>query len=232
MNHNAESSQAVAIIGGSFDPVHLGHIGLGLAAQAVLDLDECRVMPCRIAPHKKAYSISDSHRVAMLELAIAQLSDWCIDTRELEQERTSYSVLSLQELRQEFGAKAKLYFIIGWDSLENLSTWHRWQELFELSNILVAPRSMNEGGDSERLEDSVNSDYLFQQYGAPLDALKESTHGKLARLPFSELAISSSTIRRALSKVNTSIELQNDLAAQVHLDVLHYLMKHKLYSEG
>lgn len=125
--------------GGTFDPVHHGHIAVARGAQQALSA-EVHLMPAADPPHKDATHASASQRAAMLRLAIAGLPGLHVDLRELRRAGASWTVDSLHELRAELGAAAPLAILIGADSLLRLNTWHRWRDLFALAHIVVAQR--------------------------------------------------------------------------------------------
>lgn len=136
--------------GGTFDPVHEGHLAIARAAHAMLG-EPVHVMPAADPPHRPPPGASADDRVAMLELALVGEAGLLLDLRELRREGPSYSVDTLQALRAEFGADAPLALLVGADSFLGLPTWHRWQELFGLAHFVVAgrPGSLLESASAE-----------------------------------------------------------------------------------
>lgn len=134
------TDRPLAIFGGTFDPVHIGHLRAAWeASEALLDA-EVRMVPAKIPPHRPQPVASASERAAMLRAALAGQDRLRCDLRELEREGPSYTVDTLESLRAEFGARRPLVLLIGADAFAGLSTWHRWRELFELAHICVLTR--------------------------------------------------------------------------------------------
>lgn len=125
--------------GGTFDPVHDGHLAIARAARDTLHA-EVRLVPAADPPHKDATHADAAHRVAMLELAIDGAPGLCVDPRELERDGPSYSVDTLQALRVEHGDTRPLVWLVGSDAVPQLDTWHRWRELFALAHVLAVQR--------------------------------------------------------------------------------------------
>jgi len=135
--------KAVGIFGGTFDPVHIGHLRTAVELREHLGLDELHLMPSARPPHREQPGVSAEHRLAMLRLAIASelpFDGLLADDRELRREGLSYTVETLAQLRGELGDDVALCLCIGMDSLVNLHTWQRWQELSDYAHIVVAAR--------------------------------------------------------------------------------------------
>lgn len=130
----------IGVFGGSFNPVHNGHIVMGLRALEAADLDRMIVIPAAIPPHKQDAELLPSElRLRCLEAAFRDLDGFEIDTRELERGDVSYTVDTLEELRQE-NADAELFFVVGGDSVPNLPDWRNVERLAELATFLWIPR--------------------------------------------------------------------------------------------
>ncbi|MGH8751190.1 MAG: nicotinate-nucleotide adenylyltransferase [Burkholderiales bacterium] len=130
----------IGILGGTFDPVHYGHLALATAAAEQLKLSEVRLIPIGTPPHRAAPVASSQARVDMLRLALADKPRLRLDEREIARSGPSYTVDTLHELRRETGAARALVLLLGADAFAGLATWHRWQELFALAHIAVAQR--------------------------------------------------------------------------------------------
>lgn len=236
----------VAVLGGSFDPVHNGHVAIAEAACSALKLDRLLFMPAKQSPLKTGHATGLHHRMAMLELALKGLCSAFpdtigIDQRELTAARASYTALSMRELREELGADAAISFLMGWDSLQTLDLWWQWQSLFELVNIAVVRRPGYQSIESSAVKAEFESRLV--------DASVLSAHpcGKIAVLAFEEHDIASSAIRTALietdakaiedSAVERNGEGQTNsralrlksIAPHVPADVLRYIDDHELY---
>ena len=125
--------------GGTFDPVHNGHLAVARAARDALAAD-IRLMPAADPPHRAPPGASAGHRAAMLDLAIAGEPGLHVDCRELSRGGRSYSIDTLRELRGELGVAAPVALLVGADSFVGLATWKAWRQLFELAHFVVAER--------------------------------------------------------------------------------------------
>jgi nicotinate-nucleotide adenylyltransferase len=135
----SDSTGPLGIMGGAFDPVHFGHLRTAVELYERLQLSELRLVPSANPPHRAPHQASGEQRVSMLEAAIADLP-WCnVDARELRRGGPSWSVVTLEEIRNEIGERS-LCMILGMDAFLGLPDWHRWNELRELAHIVVAYR--------------------------------------------------------------------------------------------
>ena len=125
--------------GGTFDPVHNGHIAIARAARDALQA-EVRLMPANDPPHRKLPGADAAQRAEMLELAIAGEAGLTVDRRELQRQGRSYTIDTLREVRAELGPQAPLALLLGADSFLGLPTWREWTELFGLAHFVVAQR--------------------------------------------------------------------------------------------
>ena len=135
-----DSLTPVGVFGGTFNPVHYGHLRSALELCERLDLDHVRLMPCAQPPHRTAPDCSAEQRAEMVELAVRDEPRLRCDRRELAREGVSYTVLSLEELRNELGEGHSLVLVMGCDALLHIDTWFRWQALLELAHIVVIAR--------------------------------------------------------------------------------------------
>lgn len=135
----SRSIQSMGVYGGSFDPVHFGHLRTALEVRLQLALDELRFIPSGDPPHKAGPKASAADRIRMLELAIANSPGLVIDPREINRQQTSYTFDTLQELRAEF-PNTSLTLVIGTDQFSVFDTWHRWEELLVLADLAVMKR--------------------------------------------------------------------------------------------
>ena len=219
------SAQPLRIFyGGTFDPVHDGHVAIARAARDTLQA-EVALLPARDPPHKAVTGANADQRAAMLELAIAGEPGLVVDRRELHRAGPSYSVDTLRELRAEFGPDAPLAWLVGGDSLRQLHTWHRWRELFERAHLLVVQRP---GADIDLVAlhaDAPEVATLVEQCQQPVGALASSAHGGIALLSLPDLRPESSTeLRRRIA----SGQRWEDW---VHPAVAGYIVRHGLYRD-
>jgi len=125
---------AVGICGGTFDPVHYGHLRAAVEAMEKLQLDDFRLLPAGAPAHRSNIFASAEHRLAMLELALRDYPDLVVDDREIRRSGLSFMVDTLSEIRAEKG-DAPLILMIGQDAVNSLDQWHEWRSLFELAHL-------------------------------------------------------------------------------------------------
>ncbi len=144
----------IGIYGGTFDPVHLGHLRTALEVAEGVGLLEVRFLPCRVPPHRPPPRFSPEERLRFLRLALQDAPPFFkIDTRELEREGPSYMVDTLHDLREELGEEIPLALIVGFDAFLGLPSWHRWRELFRLAHLVVMTRAGVSGEPSPELRE-------------------------------------------------------------------------------
>lgn len=129
----------MGILGGTFDPIHYGHLRPAQEVLCALNLAEIRFIPAANPPHRSPPIASAAQRLQMVQLAVAGIPGFNADDRELKRGGVSYTVLTLQSLREEF-AHRPLCLLMGLDAFEKIETWHRWQTLFELAHVVVMTR--------------------------------------------------------------------------------------------
>ncbi len=183
----------LVLFGGSFDPVHSAHVALVNGVSALLSPPQIHVLPCHIPPHKPGLHASAAHRVAMLRLAFEQAPKVVIDEREVLSGKVSYSIDTVMAIREEVGAAASVCFLLGEDSWRNFSTWHRWQDILQQVNILVAKRP----GAETMPFDAALSRYAAK-HSVPYDEIERHTHGKVAFLPLPENDVASTSVREGI----------------------------------
>lgn len=131
----------IGIFGGTFNPIHYGHLRSAEEAREALGLDQIVFVPCFLPPHKGHKDIAPpEQRLEMLKMAIADNTDFELSRIELNREGPSYSVETFRELRKTYGADKSLYFIIGADSFVEIGLWKNYEELFQLTNLIIVTR--------------------------------------------------------------------------------------------
>jgi nicotinate-nucleotide adenylyltransferase len=223
----------IALLGGSFDPVHNGHVALAELFARLLAPDELRVLPAG-QPWQKSNGLaaSDADRVAMLELAFAGSSaPVTIDTREIDRHGATYTVDTLRALRAELGPAASIVFLMGADQLQKLDTWRDWRDLFALANFGVAARPGYEL-DAHALPPAVAQE-LAQRRAEPRD-VRASPAGKVCLAHTLAVDISATQVRAALkTDTNTGMapgaDERSDVSALLAPQVLDYIQQHNLY---
>lgn len=132
--------RAIAVLGGTFDPVHVGHLRTAIEVRDRWQLDAVHFVPCGQPYHRAAPASSAEHRAAMVELALQGEAGLVCDRRELRRDGPSYTVDTLAELREELGPQASITLTLGSDAAQGLQGWHRWQELLDFANLLLLQR--------------------------------------------------------------------------------------------
>jgi len=128
------------MLGGTFDPIHHGHLRLALELRDRLGFDQVRLLPCALPVHRESPGCSALQRLEMVELAVGHEPGLLVDDREVRADRPSYSFDTLQSLRAELGKQASLTLVMGTDAFLQFDSWHRWQEFLSLCHILVVVR--------------------------------------------------------------------------------------------
>jgi nicotinate-nucleotide adenylyltransferase len=206
----------IGILGGTFDPVHYGHLRSALEVKDIFGLNEVRLIPCANPPHRKQPAVTAEMRLQMLELAITNQPGLKIDTRELDRynqhQAPSYMVDTLESLRQELPTEALLLFI-GTDAFKHLTGWHQWQRLFDYAHIVVMTRP---GFETRQL------DNFFKVRLAGVNELAQAIAGKLCFQQVTQLDISATAIRDIIARKQNPGFLLPDA-------VIEYIKQHKLY---
>lgn len=193
------------VFGGTFDPVHNGHLAVARAAAAHFDAD-VHLLPAADPPHRAAPAVAAEQRAAMLALAVAGEPRLHLDRRELQRPGPSYSVDTLAELRRELGPEAPLAWLVGEDAFAGLARWHRWRELPALAHWIIAQRPDAQGRVRERAEDIEATwppELLEHVRGRWADAparLHQVPAGHLARLQLPPRPESATGVRQRIAR--------------------------------
>ncbi len=183
---------SVALLGGTFDPIHNGHLRAALELRERFGFEQIRLIPCHQPPHRAAPSASSAQRLQMLELALAGETQLCVDAREIQRSGPSYTFDTLCELRAELGATCSLSLILGVDAFAELDSWHRWRELLQLAHIVVIARP----GCTLPTRGVVAE--LLQAQRAQPTALQQSSCGAIVVVELTPLSIAATDIRALL----------------------------------
>lgn len=214
--------QAIGILGGTFDPIHFGHLRLAQELVEALALEEVRFIPAARPPHRTEPGGAALHRAEMVRLAISDNPRFSIDMREFERAGPSYMFDTLTSLRGELGAEMTLYLMLGADAFLTLSTWHRWQELFDLAHIVVAHRPGHVLDTSNAMMCPALRNEWRRRF---CESRPESVAGHILTRKIAALDISSSTIRKTLLQGHSPRYLLPEA-------VLSYILAHQLYMSG
>jgi nicotinate-nucleotide adenylyltransferase len=203
----------IGIFGGTFDPIHYGHLRAALEVYELFALAEVRFIPCATPPHRPEPTASSAIRLHMVTLAIEGQAGFVCDDRELARRGRSYMVDTLDSLREDFPEQPLLLFI-GTDAFNQLERWHEWQRLFNLSHIIVMTRP----GYHHQLQ----NDFLNARCTENKAELNEHLAGKLYFQAITPLDLSSSRIRELITQHRSPRFLLPDT-------VLNYIRQFKLY---
>ncbi len=207
----------IGIFGGTFDPVHYGHLRSALEVKDNFGLDEVRLIPCAKPPHRKLPAANAKMRLQMLELSINNQPGLKIDTRELDRyeqhQAPSYMIDTLKSLRQDFKDESLLLFI-GSDAFMHLTSWHQWQQLFDYAHLVVLTRP---GFETQGLDD-----FFKARLAKVINELAQAPAGKLFLSQVTQLDISATAIRSMIAKKQNPGFLLPDA-------VIEYIKQHQLY---
>jgi nicotinate-nucleotide adenylyltransferase len=196
---SATYSPPLALLGGTFDPVHFGHLRLAEELAESLDIEQVRFIPAGQPPHRGSPRAQAQHRLEMVRRAIDGNPRFILDDRELRRAAPSYSVDTLAGLRAELPPRTPLVLFMGADAFMGLTTWHEWRQLFELAHIAVAQRP---GFSTAAWEDALPDPLrrlLATHRGEQADEILDKPFGRIFLQRITQLDISASQIReRAL----------------------------------
>jgi len=212
----------VGILGGTFDPIHYGHLRLAEEMRELAGLQQIRFIPTGNPPHREAPQVSALHRSAMVKLAIADHPDFVLDEREVRRAAKSFTVDTLRELRTELGETQPLCLLMGGDAFLQLHTWHQWEKLLDLAHIVVGYRP------GFTLEERIHSAMPelrkhYQQRLCNVDFLSQHPAGGIAELAIPKLEISATLIRNRVAENRTIRYLLPSAVA-------NYIYQHHLYA--
>lgn len=207
---------ATGIFGGTFDPVHFGHLRAASEVNELLDIDDFRLLPAGTPPHRSNTYANGEHRLAMLRLAVTDCPDLVVDEREIHRQGASFMADTLLEIRAASGDRP-LLLIVGQDAANKLDEWHRWRDLLELAHLVIMTRPDAEHDYSSELGKCLGSRTVEN-----IKPLFEQPAGLVRYLNVTQLAISSTDIRgRILGGLSPRFLLPDR--------VLAYVKLHRLY---
>ena len=209
----------IGIYGGTFDPIHYGHLRSALEVAEQLSLLKVLMIPSAQPPHRETPEVSAQHRWQMLQLALNGQTRLLADDREILRDGPSYTYDTLVSLREELGSQP-LCLIQGADVFARFNTWHRWRELPDLAHIIV----MSRAGERVTWSDEVKQQFA-QAKASDAAELLCSPAGKICEVAVTPLQISATDIRQRLSQ-------QKEVRYLIPDSVLTYIERHQLYQHA
>ncbi|MGB1262918.1 MAG: nicotinate-nucleotide adenylyltransferase [Cognaticolwellia sp.] len=211
------ASQNIALFGGTFDPIHLGHILPAQATAKWLGVEQLQLIPAHIPPHKAGTHASAKQRAEMVSLVCDTQTMFTLDNRELLRESHSYTVDTLREIKTDY-PNATLYFIIGMDSLLAFTTWHAWQDILTLCNLVV---NIRPGYPHAALTETLSAE-LTPHLVDNIQQLQRQQSGQIILHNSTAYDISSTKIR---AKIKAGQNYRQYLPEPVY----QYIEQHQLY---
>ena len=202
----------IGVFGGTFDPIHYGHLRAALEVQELFELTQVRLIPSATPPHREQPNVTAMQRSEMVKLAIADLKTFVCDDRELEREGYSYMVDTLASLHTDFPNQALLLFI-GMDAFNGLTRWHQWQHLFDYAHVVVLTRP--------NFQQHNLNEFFAARLTNDKTQLKQLS-GFLYFQDITQLDVSASLIRQLIAEKRSPKFLLPD-------SVLDFIAQHQLY---
>ncbi len=214
----------IGILGGTFDPIHYGHLRLAEEMRELAGLEQIRFIPTGNPPHRDTPQVTAQHRSAMVQLAIADQPAFVLDDREVKRQNKCYTIHTLRELRAELGEEQPLCLLMGGDAFLQLHTWHEWEALLDLTHIVVGYRP---GYTLEKRIHAAPAELHkhYQQRLCNVDYLSQHPAGGIAELAIPKLEISATLIRSRVAENRTIRYL-------LPATVANYIYQHNLYTHA
>ncbi|MFT0213270.1 nicotinate-nucleotide adenylyltransferase [Pseudomonas sp. F1_0610] len=209
-------AKRIGIFGGTFNPIHIGHLRSALEVMESYHLDELRLMPNALPPHRAKPAANALQRLTMVQLAVQDVQGLSVDDLELQRDTPSWTIDTLLVLRQQLSTDDQLLLILGWDAFCGLPTWHRWQEILQHCHLLVLQRPDFDVEAPQTLRDLI---------AARAVASPQALQGPAGQISFvwqTPLAVSATQIRQRLAQ-NLSVRFL------VPDTVLNYIQTQGLY---
>lgn len=210
--------RTIAIFGGTFDPIHYGHLRPLAQVARALRFNEVRLLPANLPPHRPPPIATAAQRLAMTRLAVAEFPGFVVDERELQRAEPSYTVVTLVSLRADFPDDA-LCLIVGADAFLGLESWHRWEEIPTLAHLIVMQRP---GWNREWPADLPA--WAKPRFCDDQAQLAQNPAGLVYIQPITPVAISATAIRAAIAR-------DEPVSGQLPDAVLHYICDNHLYRQ-
>jgi nicotinate-nucleotide adenylyltransferase len=213
--------QKIGLLGGTFDPVHNGHLQLGDRVLENYNLDKILFIPASTPPHKNEAVSAVGHRLQMLKLAISGNRRFDFSEIEISRQKVSYTFDTIQELKSSGGTGVLYHFIIGYDALSEIETWYRWQDLLVVTNFIVAVRP---GFSLKEIEQLLERNGFSPEDGGADRWIGEQTGNEILFLAGEIADISSTEIRSRIASRKPWADLVPPLVAD-------YIISNRLYDK-
>ncbi len=207
----------IGLLGGTFDPIHFGHLRPALEIFEQLGLTELRLIPSAKPPHRWQPEASAEHRLAMVQLAVKDVDGFVVDDCEYHRDGASYTVDTLASIRKEIGNEEPLFMLIGMDAFEYFTQWRDWQGILNLANLVISSRP---GTDKVK-----RADWMKDRITTSIDELKKIPAGKLYFADVSQYDLSATFLRKQ-SLAGKSLQYSTPTS------VIEYIEQNTLYSKG
>lgn len=213
-------NEPLGLFGGTFDPIHYGHLRLAEEAIFHLGLGGVRWIPAGQPPHRGVPQVTARQRLDMVLRSTAKNARFSVDPAEVEAEAPSYTVHTLERLRRELGPEQSLVLLVGADAFAGLASWHRWRDLFALAHVAVSHRP-GFPVELSSLPHELATEFS-DRHSADAACLAGAPAGRIVTFAMTQLAISATQVRKLLA---------NGLSARYLLpdEVLDYIQDHSLY---
>lgn len=221
----------IGVLGGTFNPIHIGHLRPALELLEALRLDHLRLIPCGMPPHRETPQVGAQQRLAMVAAAVAGEAGFVVDDRELRRSGPSYSLDTVKSLREEFPHQT-IALIIGADSFREFDTWHEWRSITDYAHIVVMQRpdllsqhlSLPQSTltKKDRPMSDVLQAFVAQRLVESVDALHAASHGCILNQNVTQLDISATQIRALIAADRSARYLVPDSVWQIICDQGYY----------
>ena len=212
-----KTHHAIGILGGTFDPIHLGHLRMGLELYAALNLNKVHIVPCYQPVHRKMPEATPEQRLEMVQAAVMGENAFFADDREIRRGGPSYMIDTLAAFRKEM-PDTSLCLLVGIDAFLNLPSWGRWMDIFEYAHVIVAHRPQYHLPETGLIADLIKARIQHKT-----NYIHENLAGGIFLLPITALEISASDIRKQIAMERNPRYLLPD-------EVYRYIKQHSTYS--
>jgi nicotinate-nucleotide adenylyltransferase len=210
------SNLAIGVIGGTFDPIHLGHVSLAKQVLEKCNLQSIRFIPCGIPPHRAQPIASSKERLNMLNLSIKNYSEFVADDCEIKRQGITRTIDTVRFLREQFPENS-INFIMAYDAFLNFNTWYEYKSILDYSNIIVT----NRPGIELYLNDDLK-ELLNLHYQKDIELIHEKQYGNIFIITINPLPISASSIRNKIAN-------KEDISKLISKEVYDYIKEKHLY---